>query len=132
MKNKLIKWLMMFFVIGVLFFSIVVVVTFTSMHSSVSKTCNIAQEKYSNTNCVDSMILILESDDTSFSDKNKAIWVLGQLADKRALPTLKTLYKDGSTVNEPLDKNINNYELSKAIRWCERENLTSWMYKSFR
>jgi len=131
MNKRLIKFLPTLLIIGIVFSMVVVVGTFTSIYSSVSKTCNSAKIKYS-TDCVNAMIENLESKETSIEEKNHLIWVLGQLADARALSVLGDLYTAVPDHNEPLDKEVSQYELSKAIRWCENGNLTSWMYKSVR
>jgi len=128
-KNILIRFLKIFIIVGIVFSFVVVVGSFTTIYSSVSKTCNSAKAKYG-TDCVNAMIINLESKNTSIEEKNHSIWVLGQLADKNALPVLRNLFTRVPSDNEPLDKEISQYELSKAIHWCEKGNLTSWMYKS--
>lgn len=50
------------------------------------------------------------SENHSFEEKNSAVWALGQFADQKALPFL--------------------HEIEKAIKWCKRGNLTSWMYRN--
>lgn len=131
MKNKFIRSLKLFIIIGFVFSFVVVVGTFTTIYSSVSKTCVSAKAKYG-TDCLNAMILTLESQDNTIEEKNHSIWVLGQLSDKSALPFLKNLFTSVPMENKPLDKEISQYELSKAIQWCEKGNLTSWMYKSVR
>lgn len=105
--------------------------TFASIYSSVYRTCNREKNEHAS-DCVTAMIKILESEKTTITEKNQAIWVLGQLADKRALPILKSLRTGVSDHNETLGKEISQYELSKAIKWCEDGNITNWMYKSVR
>ena len=45
-----------------------------------------------------------------------------------ALPTLRSVYTGNIPDREPLDQVLSQYELAKAIRWCEQGNWTSWMY----
>ncbi|MBF0208082.1 MAG: hypothetical protein HQK53_14480 [Oligoflexia bacterium] len=63
--------------------------------------------------------------------RNNAIWALGQLADRRALPALNKLYLGTISPRESGDSTISQYELKKAIQWCEKGNATGWMYKGF-
>ena len=42
--------------------------------------------------CVDSFILKLQNEEVSLKDRNHYIWLLGQLGDEKALPTLKQYY----------------------------------------
>jgi len=79
--------------------------------------------------CVEASILKLNSNKSTIREKNDAIWVLGQLADPRALPTLEMYYTGVSNEKEPLDEVVSQYELKKAIKWCEKGNLTNFMYK---
>jgi len=72
----------------------------------------------------------VESDEKTFRQRNKAIWALGQLADSQALPVLKSYYTGKVPANESLDKSISQYELEKAIKWCEQGNITSWMCRN--
>jgi len=72
--------------------------------------------------------MTLSSTSRSFREKNEAIWALGQLANKSSLPILRKHYTGKIPNKEPYDKNISQYELKKAINWCEKGNLTSWMY----
>ncbi len=110
------------------FIALVVIGIFAVIYLTVSTSCKISKARY-NTDCVNAMISVLDSDKTSFNDKNNAIWVLGQLADERALPILKNLYTGVPEHREPLDTVVSQYELRKAIKWMEEGNYTSWMYK---
>jgi len=61
--------------------------------------------------------------------RNHAIWALGQLGDKRALPSLEKLY-----TGEPCDhsKYVCQYELKKAIKLCRGGlNITAWTWRRF-
>lgn len=81
-------------------------------------------------NCVNSLMMYLQSGTGTNREKNSAVWALGQLADKNALPFLYELNK---TLPErekcAYDKYLCKYEAQKAIKWCERGNITSWMYR---
>ena len=127
----MIRTIVTLFVTLLALFVFFVVISFYSIYSSVSATCNGVYEDFEG-NCVDAMILVLNSDQYTFEEKNHAIWVLGQLADERALPVLEELYTEVPTAREPLDTAISQYELSKAIDWCKNGNATSFMYKKFK
>lgn len=99
------------------------------IRSQVIKTCRLAKEEYQ-LNCTDSLILLLSDKNKNYQEKNTAIWALGQLSDKEALPTLKGLYTGDLPQKEPWSKKISQYELKKAIKWCEEGNITSWMYRN--
>ncbi len=99
------------------------------IYGGVKDSCLKAQDKY-HENCTDSLMLFVQSEEESFTDRNTAIWALGQLADRKALPVLKSMYTGNIPNKEPYDKGISQYELKKAIKWCETGNATSWMYKN--
>lgn len=69
---------------------------------------------------VEALITYLKSDTHSFKEKNRAIWALGELADKRALTVLISL-RTGRECDKPCSATnyICQYELEKAIKHCE-------------
>jgi len=73
---------------------------------------------------------VVKSENKPFRKRNSAIWALGQIADKKALPFLNEL---SSSLPEgekcKYDQNLCRYEVQKAIKWCDEGNLTNWMYK---
>jgi len=95
----------------------------------VKRTCLKVQNEYKK-ECVSALAKYIQSDKHSFRERNSAIWALGQLADKRALPTLQNLYTGNIPPKESLDKTLSQYELKKAITWCKKGNVTSWMYQN--
>jgi hypothetical protein len=129
MKERAFKYFKLLLISGLLISISVVGGTLVSMYKSVSNTCTNAKAEY-NSDCVEAMIAILDSKNETFVDRNHAIWVLGQLADDRALPKLKEYYKGVPDEVEPLNKTLSQYELQKAIKWCEEGNVTSWMYRN--
>lgn len=105
-------------------FSLVVI------RQDVIKICLAARKIY-RTNCLDSLILLVKSNNSSFRLKNSAVWTLGQLAEKKALPFL---YQVNQSLPEQkkcdYDNYLCQYEVKKAIKWCQKGNVTSWMYKN--
>jgi hypothetical protein len=89
-----------------------------------------AQKDYKE-DCVGSLIKYIQSDKHTFKERNSAIWALGQLADKNALPFLydlnKSLPEQGKCHYQDY---LCKYEVQKAIKWCKQGNITSWMYKN--
>lgn len=78
--------------------------------------------------CVSAAQAMLVDQNQSYSSRNKAVWVLGQLADKKALPMLKKYYTRKIPGHESRYHTLSQYELQKAIKWCEEGNITSWLY----
>ena len=128
------KWVRVIILIlgGILLaFLAFVAVTYMFIFSSVRDKCNEAISDYQK-DCVDSLVLVLESETKNYKEKNDAIWALGQIADERALPALEKLQTGNMPEREPLDSTISQYEIEKAIRWINQGNWTSWMYIRFR
>ncbi len=65
---------------------------------------------------VEALVALVECESCSLHDRNHAVWALGQLKDKRALPVLHKYY-----IGRPCDheREICQYEIAKAIRWTE-------------
>jgi hypothetical protein len=70
---------------------------------------------------VEALIAQVECETCNLDDRNHAVWTLGQLKDKRALPALYKYY-----TGEPCNhmQQICQYELSKAIKWTEGNSFT--------
>lgn len=111
-------------------FIFVTAISFYVIHKGVKEITVIAKNRY-NENSVNSLIEFVKSDGNSFKDRNKAIWALGQLADKKALAFLESKQKEGwKGEKEDLHKTLSQYEINKALCWGREGNLTSWMYKN--
>ncbi len=106
------------------------VCSFFVIYKDVKAVCLRAQNEYKE-DCVDSLIKYIQSDNNTFRARNSAIWALGQLADKKALLFLYELDKSIPEQNRcNYDKYLCKYEIQKAIKWCEKGNITSWMYRN--
>jgi hypothetical protein len=73
---------------------------------------------------VEALIAYVKSENRSLRQRNLAVWALGQIGDKRALPVLNQFYTGGPCDHE-------NYlcqgELQKAIKLCQGSfNATAW------
>jgi hypothetical protein len=106
------------FLVGISLFTFMFIITCTFIGFDVDQRCQIAQDKHGG-DCVEALITYLEDDNNSYKSRNSAIWALGQIGDKKALPTLEKLYTGNIPNREPIDSGISQYELKKAI------NLTS-------
>jgi len=74
---------------------------------------------------VEALISYVNSDKHSLRDRNLAVWALGQIGDRRALPVLKKLYTGGPCDH---DRALCQGELQKAIKLCEGSvNATAWL-----
>lgn len=79
--------------------------------------------------CVDALLQITTSVNHDYEQKNHAIWALGQLADERALPVLNEFLKFSyPEIPCKVSIHICKEEVEKAIKWCTKGNITSWMY----
>jgi len=74
---------------------------------------------------VEALISYVKSEDHSLRKRNLAVWALGQIGDKCALPVLNQFYTGG-----PCDHGhyLCQGELQKAIKLCEGSfNATAWL-----
>ena len=74
---------------------------------------------------VEALITYVNSENKSLRQRNRAVWALGQIGDKRALPTLDKSYTGGPCDHDSL---LCQHELKKAIKLCKGSfNATAWM-----
>ncbi len=117
------------FSITVLVFGLIFLASCFYIGQNVQATCDSAQELYDG-DCVHSLISVLHNEEASFSDRNSAIWALGQLGDEIALPTLESYFTEVPETREPLNEMISQYELSKAIKLTSGGcNLCAWVWR---
>ncbi len=96
-------------------FAFVTLLSFNIIGYSVEDKCQTAQEKYGG-DCVEALTAFLDDANNTFRSRNSAIWALGQLGDRRALPVLQGYRSAEGERSGPLDRGISQYELEKAIR----------------
>ena len=92
--------------------------------------CEIAQQGYKG-NCVEAQMKLIEDETIDYEEKNSAIWTLGQLGDKRALPFLQKYYigYDGDNGTK-WDETLSQYELYKAIKLLDGDfNITAFVWR---
>lgn len=126
-RKKLIKIL----IIALFFICVfVTVLTFYTIHKGVKEITVIAKNRY-NEDSVNSLVEFIRSEENYYKDRNKAIWALGQLADKKAILFLESIRNESDEKERgDLSKELSQYEINKALRWCREGNLTSWMYEN--
>lgn len=115
MKIKNIKQKILYLgAIGVSVFLLFFVVTVSWIGFDVKSQCQDAEREYEK-DCVESLTMLLADEGKGLKQRNSAIWVLGQMGDIRALPTLEKYYTGNIPDRESLYKTISQYELKKAI-----------------
>jgi hypothetical protein len=76
---------------------------------------------------VSALMALVESEQASFRERNRAIWALGQLGDARALPMLEKRYT-GKESDER--EELSQYELKKAIVLCRgATNISAFVWR---
>jgi hypothetical protein len=95
----------------------------------VNKNIELAQKKYPG-NAEDALISFMMDESNSFNDRtHKAIWTLGVIKSQKALPFLKSLYKDdpeGKTCYKNHSSMLCQYEIYKAISTIETGRLFTY------
>ena len=107
----------------VVFVGVSYVVLCLYIGSHVKSVCSEAMREYPG-DSVEAVIAYVESESHSLKERNKAVWALGYLGDKRAVPVLKK-HQTGSPCEH--EKYLCQHELGKAVKLCEGgSNLCSW------
>lgn len=115
--------------IGATLFIFIFLLTINLIGFSVKEKCQLAQEKY-NGDCTESLISYLDDGSNSFSSRNSAVWALGQLGDKRALPMLKKYYDKDSDENTKWNEALAQSEIKRAIDYMEGSpNITTFFWR---
>jgi hypothetical protein len=99
--------------------------------SGVGRFSQSAQERFPGSR-VQALAAVVACESCDLSDRNHAVWALGQLADQRALPVLERYYTGEKC--DHLHK-ICQYELQKALRLVRSGHnseafLWRWMLRS--
>ena len=97
-KNRLKKFITYFLIIIIFFVILSVIFSFHAIYTGVKNVCVEAKQEFGQ-NCVQSLILYIRSDDHTQKEKIHAVWALGQLADKGAIPSLEDLQEKYSCKN---------------------------------
>ncbi len=128
--NKIKNKIFYVVVIGISIIVFLFLIGVTWIGHDVKAQCKDATAKYGG-NCVYALSALLDDENNSFRERNSAIWALGELGDRKALPVLKKYYTGNIPEREPLNKMISQYELKKAIALCEGgTNITGVFWRS--
>ena len=123
------KTIIYIFIIGIILVAGMFFVSSLLIGNSVKDTCQISQSKYEG-DCVGSLIVFVDDENNSFRERNRAIWALGQIGDERGLIVLEKNYTGVEKDREPLDEDLSQYELEKAIKWIKTgNNLTALVWR---
>ncbi len=130
MRIKNIKqYLFYFTAVGISIFLLFFFILCSWIGYEVKSQCQNAKREYGG-DCVEALVTLLKDENKGFKARNDAIWVLGQLADDRALPALQSFYTGKIPPREPLHKSISQYELKKTIKLLNGEpNITVFIWR---
>ncbi|MBN1168437.1 HEAT repeat domain-containing protein [Candidatus Woesebacteria bacterium] len=124
------NWFFYWAAVGVGFFILFFLVTSSWIGVSVKEKCLIATARYEKEDCVFALMDQLQDENTTYREKNYAIWALGQLGDDRALSILENMYTGIIPDREPYDDGISQYELKKAIKLIDDGfNATAFVWR---
>lgn len=112
-KRALILSLLLAFVVGGY------TALFASIHAGVADTARLAMTQYPGDR-VEALCALVACESCSLSDRNHAVWALGQLRDRRALPILERYYT-GQECNHSLD--LCQHEIRKAVKAIKSRSL---------
>ncbi len=109
---KVAAWLLVI-VLGVAF--VASIPLYIMIGSGVNKTSQSAMAQFPGDR-VEALMALVDCEGCSLHDRNHAVWALGQLKDKRALPVLHKYYSGKPCDHE---REICQHEITKAVRWTE-------------
>ena len=129
--NKIINKLLYLAAIGASIFIMFSVIACVWIGFEVKNQCTIAKAAYGSNNCTQALSSLLDDENRSFQERNSAIWALGQLGEKEALPMLQKYYTGIIPNREPLNGTISQYELKKAINLANGGiNISAFIWRS--
>lgn len=117
------------FSFGAVFFLLTFFISSNSIGDEVKNHCEIAQKEYKG-DCAEALMKLIEDDAIDYGEKNSAIWALGQLGDKKALPFLEKYYTGDAKIKTKWGEAISQYELHKAIKLLDGGfNATAFIWR---
>lgn len=129
MKKETKNLVIYFISIGVIIVAFFFLLSVSIIGYSVKEYCQMAQAKYEG-DCVNVLISYLEDENNDMSNRNSAVWALGQLGDKRALPVLESYYTgyNGERCNR--SQELSQLELKRAIGYMHGNlNITPFFWR---
>ena len=88
------------------------------IRDSVRERCNVAINQYEG-DCVEALIQVVDGEMNSYSDRNRAIWALGQIGDDRegrVRGVIEKYYTGEIPEREPYDEGLSQHEMKKALK----------------
>lgn len=112
-------------VVGVVMLAVVAFVGLEAWIRIAARDTGTAAQREFRGDRVEALIAFVQSDRHSLTERNRAVWALGQLRDARALPVLQKYY-----TGEPCDhgRYLCQYELKKAIALVKRDHFDLWRW----
>lgn len=128
--NKTKRWLIYWAVVGAGTFILFFLVTSVWIGFSAREKCKTAQARYEGS-CTEALGKLLDDESNPLSERNDAIWALGQFGELEALPVLEKYYTGNIPDKEPWNEVLSQYELKKAIKLINSGfNATSFIWRS--
>ena len=127
-KSRIIQNLI---IVVLLFFFISAGYSFHTIFKNVQNISEKAKSEFGSDH-VEALIALMESENFSFKDRNRAIWALGQIGDKRALPHLTKLNTKVPSQAKPWNsgKYLVKFSIEKAVKQIKSKFIvTRWMYQ---
>lgn len=122
LRKKSKRW----FLKGFLIILTVIFITYLGLITWIKLEANTMAKQTSvefQTGKTEALIAIIDSENYSLKEKNNAIWALGVLKDKDALPKLESMIT-GKECNHETE--VCQYEINKAILKIKGEFIGSW------
>jgi hypothetical protein len=89
------------------------------VHKEIATMCARARQKYPGDN-VEALTRYFDAESLNYQERHQVVWTLGELRDKRALPTLEGLLGN---------KRYDRYEVKKAIKKITGEIPNPYFWK---
>jgi len=98
--------------------------------SDVRAACHEARQEFEG-DCVEALVAYASSDQHTFEERNSAIWALGEIGDKRAVPALQRMLSTETLCPSPCNVStcMCQYSVEKAIKLCEGLNIARWVWR---
>lgn len=114
---------------GVLICSALLLVGFVclclSLRSGIKQISNLASQEHPSDR-IEALMAYVESENHSLRERNRAVWALGMIGDRRALPLMEKCW-----TGKPCDHDTTlcQGEVGKAIKKCKSNSkFTAWLF----
>lgn len=91
----------------------------------------IAATKYYSGDCTEALVKVVDETSFEYRFRNDAVWAIGQLGDRQALPMLQRYHTGVVPSKENYDQTLSQYELQKAIFLVTKgQNITAMWWRT--